>query len=68
MSISGLWGGEGVVWGISEPKHSKHYPNYNVGRTTYWWPALHETVVYSEILDKHIAMTATKRGEWLVDK
>ncbi len=64
----GLWGGEGVVKGLRAPKPSKHYPNYNVEAVKYWWPRLHDTVVYSEILDCHVAMTATERGEWLVDK
>ena len=54
--------------GLRAPKPSKHYPNYNHIIPRYWWPKLHETVVYSEILDVHVAMTATDRGEWLVDK
>ncbi len=57
-----------MVKGLREPKPSKHYPNYNPIAPKYWWPKLHHTVVYSEVLDRHIAMVATERGEWLVDK
>jgi len=64
----GLWGGEGVVWGLKAPKDGKHKPNYKPHLERYWWPKLHDTVVYSEILGKHIALPATERGEWLVDK
>lgn len=58
----GLWGGEGIVRGFLEPPPSKHKPNYKWPEVKYWFPKLHETVVYSEVLDKHIAMTATQRG------
>ncbi len=64
----GLWGGEGVVWGILAPKAARHKPNYNPLSERYWFPRLHQTVVYSEILDVHLAMVATERGESLVDK
>ena len=64
----GLWGGEGVVKGQLMPPPSKHQPNYGKIVPKYWWPKLHHTVVYSEVLDKHIEMHATDRGAGLVDK
>lgn len=64
----GLWGGEGIVKGLQEPMPVKHLPNTDPVLPKYWYPTLHETVVYSEILDKYIKMHATKRGEMLVHR
>jgi hypothetical protein len=64
----GLWGGEAVVKGALEPPPTKHQPNYTPAKETYWFPKLHLGVVYSEILNKHIEVVMTERGERLIDE
>jgi len=65
---SGLWGGEGIVGGFKAPPRQKHQPDYGKPRAWYWYPKLYETVVYSEVLNQHIRLHATARGETLVDR
>jgi len=64
----GLWGGEGVVKGLAERPVPKHKPDYKPPPETYWWPSLHIGVVFSEVLNKHIKVTMTKRAQNLIDK
>ena len=61
----GLWGGEGVVKGREQPERIKHeHMNKKLPQHRYWFPDLHHTAVYSEVLDKHIEMTATHRQDF----
>lgn len=64
----GLWGGEGVIKGVQAPKVSKRWPNEGHTVPRYWFPSTRQTVVYSEVLDKAMAITATPYGEYLVDQ
>ncbi|XP_071452584.1 large ribosomal subunit protein bL28m isoform X2 [Hetaerina americana] len=51
----GLWGGEGIVKGFQKRNpNSRRIPHY-------WFPILKRSVVYSEILNKHIAVVVTDR-------
>jgi len=63
----GLWGGEGVVKGMLTREDGNHR-NFTPPAAKYWWPILFEGVLYSEILDAHIELVATKRGLRLVDE
>ena len=63
----GLWGGEGVVKGMLTREDGNHR-NFTPPAAKYWWPILFEGVVYSEILEAHIELVATKRGLRLVDE
>ena len=64
----GLWGGEGVVKGLLERPIPKHKPEYKPPYERYWWPSLHIGVVFSEVLNKHIKVTMTKRAQNLIDQ
>ena len=64
----GLWGGEGVVRGLLEREPTRHKPDYKPPTETYWWPRLHIGVVFSEVLNKHIKVTMTKRAQNLIDE
>ena len=64
----GLWGGEGVVKGLLENPPTRHKPDYKPPKETYWWPRLHIGVVFSEVLNKHIKVTMTKRAQNLIDQ
>jgi large subunit ribosomal protein L28 len=52
----GLWGGEGIVRGFQK----RHPRRRRVPH--YWFPTLHRSVVYSEILNKHMAVVVTLRA------
>lgn len=51
-----LWGGEGVVQGFQK----RHPRRRRVPH--YWFPTLHRTVIYSEILNKHMTTVVTQRA------
>lgn len=58
----GIWGGEAVVQGFIKPKlKRRRFPNF-------WVPVLKRSVVYSEILNKHMSVTVTERTLRLIDK
>jgi large subunit ribosomal protein L28 len=59
----GLWGGEGIVKGFV-----RYRILYGVQNAKMWFPALERTVVYCEILDKHLEVTVTRRALELMDK
>ncbi|XP_076446944.1 large ribosomal subunit protein bL28m-like [Babylonia areolata] len=57
----GLWGGEGFVVGyIKKSTRSQRLPRV-------WRPFLHKRVLYSEILDRYMAVTVTLRTMDLID-
>jgi len=62
QSDHGIWGGEGVVEGLV--KKAK----YRIPVPRFWVPSLHRSVVYSEILDKYLAVTVTERTLKLIDQ
>ncbi|KAK6760071.1 hypothetical protein RB195_021548 [Necator americanus] len=65
----GLWGGEGVVKGWKESRpytKKKVLPRHWVPRL--YFPALKNSVLYSEILDKHMTITVTERTMRLIDQ
>ncbi|TRY70990.1 hypothetical protein TCAL_09301 [Tigriopus californicus] len=64
----GLWGGEGVIKGVQAPKPAKRWPNTGQTVPRYWFPKTHQAVVYSEVLDQALTVTATPYGEYLVDQ
>ena len=66
--FQGLWGGEGIVKGFQEPPPTKHNPNYKPAQETYYWPKLFLGVVYSEVLNKHLEVVMTARGQRLIDE
>lgn len=55
-----MWGGEGIIQGFTKKKH------YNRRNPTFWLPTLHRSVIYSEILDKHISVVLTERALQLI--
>jgi len=58
----GLWGGEGVIQGFKKRKLlRRHFAHY-------WMPVLRRSVVYSEILDKYLAVIVTRRTLDLIDE
>jgi len=59
----GLWGGEGLVQGLRKKKNKPIKPK----TPRVWKPKLVRRVFYSEILDKHMAITCTLRLLDLVD-
>ncbi|XP_034174916.1 mitochondrial ribosomal protein L28 [Osmia lignaria lignaria] len=51
----GLWGGEAVVQGFKKKhRYARRAPHF-------WFPTLRKSVVYSEILDKHMNAVVTNR-------
>ena len=52
----GLWGGEGIIKGFQK----RHPRRRRVPH--YWFPNLHRTVIYSEILNKHMTTVVTQRA------
>lgn len=57
----GIWGGEGIIKGFRK-KHRYHT------KIAHWWvPNLICTIVYSEILDKYMRVTVTRRTLKLID-
>ncbi|GAB1609378.1 39S ribosomal protein L28, mitochondrial-like [Argonauta hians] len=62
QSDSGLWGGEGIVYGLRK----KHRTST---RTPYMWrPRLEKRVFYSELLEKWLEITVTQRTMMLIDE
>ncbi|KAF5285005.1 hypothetical protein FQR65_LT02317 [Abscondita terminalis] len=57
-----LWGGEGVIQGFQK----RHRFNRRVPH--FWVPELHRSVVYSEVLNKHISVIVTKRTIQLINE
>jgi len=57
----GLWGGEGVVKGYRE------LGRFKGEKADYWFPDLYSSVLYSEVLDKHMNVVVTQRLLNLVD-
>lgn len=56
-----IWGGEGVVQGFTiKAKYKRRVPHF-------WMPVLKRTVVYSEVLDKHISVIVTDRTIHLIN-
>ena len=56
----GLWGGEAVIKGYQ-------HRGRNASLIPHWWvPSLHRTVLYSEVLDRHLDLVVTQRAEQLV--
>ncbi|EYC31891.1 hypothetical protein Y032_0003g1288 [Ancylostoma ceylanicum] len=65
----GLWGGEGVVKGWKESRpytKKKVLPRHWVPRL--YFPTVRKTILYSEILDKHMEITVTERALRLIDQ
>ena len=62
-SDEGLWGGEGLVRGFF--KRRDYYGKY---RAQTFFPNILQTIVYSEILDKHMRVTVTQRTLMLIDQ
>lgn len=60
-SLLGLWGGEGIVKGYVKKKA------FGGKIPKIWLPFLQKRVLYSEILDKHMAVTVTMRTLSLID-
>ncbi|XP_046394642.1 39S ribosomal protein L28, mitochondrial [Ischnura elegans] len=58
----GIWGGEGVVKGFQKRKPTIRRVAH------YWFPLLKRSVVYSEILNKHIAVIVTDRTLRLINE
>ena len=59
----GLWGGEGIVAGFKKKANDPMKPR----AAKVWLPYLSKRVFYSEILDRHIAATVTRRTLDLID-
>jgi len=56
-----LWGGEGVVQGFQKREESsRRVPHF-------WVPHLRRSVVYSEVLNKHISVVVTSRAIQLIN-
>lgn len=53
-----LWGGEGVVQGYLERKQKWRHI-YRLPKL--WFPTFKRSVVYSEVLDKHMSVIVTER-------
>ncbi|RZC33535.1 39S ribosomal protein L28, mitochondrial, partial [Asbolus verrucosus] len=50
-----IWGGEAIVQGFQKrDRHKRRVPHF-------WIPSLKRSVVYSEVLDKHISVVVTER-------
>ncbi|XP_044592198.1 39S ribosomal protein L28, mitochondrial [Cotesia glomerata] len=58
----GIWGGEAVVQGFLKKSQKKR----RVAK--FWVPRLHKSVVYSEVLDKHIRTVVTSRTIDLINE
>ncbi|KAK8396452.1 hypothetical protein O3P69_005477 [Scylla paramamosain] len=57
----GIWGGEAVIKGFQKRKpNRRRVPHY-------WVPGVKNSVVYSEILDRHMTLTVTERTLKLID-
>ncbi|XP_005093143.1 39S ribosomal protein L28, mitochondrial [Aplysia californica] len=64
---TGLWGGEGIIFGYFtkvDPKRQKKLPT----RPRIWLPELMKRVLYSEILDRYMAIMITARAQYLIDE
>ncbi|KAK4292141.1 hypothetical protein Pmani_035070 [Petrolisthes manimaculis] len=57
----GIWGGETIIKGYLKKPKLRRLPRY-------WVPTLKSTVVYSEILDRHMRLTVTERTLTLIDQ
>ncbi|KAJ4450845.1 hypothetical protein ANN_02276 [Periplaneta americana] len=61
-SHKGLWGGEAVIKGFQKrDPQRRRVPHF-------WFPALHRSVIYSEILNKHMSIIVTQRALDLIHK
>lgn len=64
---NGLWGGEGIIFGYykkTDPKRKDKLPTL----PRIWKPLLKKRVLYSEILDRWMAITTTLRALYLIDE
>ncbi|XP_050685896.1 39S ribosomal protein L28, mitochondrial-like [Eriocheir sinensis] len=58
----GIWGGEGIIKGFQKRKPTtRRVPHY-------WVPFVKSSVVYSEILDRHMTINVTDRTLRLIDQ
>lgn len=56
-----MWGGEGIIQGFQKrSKFKRRVPHF-------WFPTLQRSVVYSEVLDKHISVIVTDRTIQLIN-
>ncbi|KAK6975941.1 39S ribosomal protein L28 mitochondrial [Biomphalaria glabrata] len=63
----GLWGGEGIIFGYYKknvPKKKHKLPTL----PRIWHPMLNKSVLYSEILDRWMAIDVTPRALFLIDE
>lgn len=57
-----MWGGEAIVQGFL-----KKHKQYKRRVPHFWYPTLKRSVVYSEVLDKHISVIVTERTIKLIN-
>ncbi|XP_065210944.1 large ribosomal subunit protein bL28m [Planococcus citri] len=64
----GIWGGESIIQGFRRTYHPK-FRKIDLGPAPkFWLPNLHRGVVYSEVLDKHVACILTHRAINLINE
>lgn len=67
-NIDGIWGGEAIIQGFRRTYHPK-FKKIDLGPAPkFWLPRLHRGVVYSEVLNKHIACILTHRAIHLINE
>lgn len=57
----GLWGGESIIKGFKKKFRIRRNPHF-------WVPHLHYSLVYSEILNKHMKIVTSPRTSRLIDE
>lgn len=57
-----IWGGESVIQGYVRILRGKHRIHDLGPAPRFWFPRLRNTVIYSEILDKHMVAVLTRRA------
>uniref|UniRef100_A0A0B6ZHV8 Large ribosomal subunit protein bL28m n=1 Tax=Arion vulgaris TaxID=1028688 RepID=A0A0B6ZHV8_9EUPU len=64
---TGLWGGEGIIYGYYK-KIDKKRAKRLATLPRLWRPYLMKHVLYSEILDRWMSVSVTKRAQFLIDE
>lgn len=63
----GIWGGEAVIDGRIRNLKGKHRIHDLGPVPKFWYPSLFNTVIYSEVLNKHMTCTVTTRAQILIN-
>lgn len=67
LEDEGIWGGEAIIDGRFRKLLGKHRIHDLGPVPRFWYPQLHKTVIYSEVLNKYMICDVTTRAQILIN-